>query len=130
MLLAFLNFIVYQNYEQLSLIRLIFSTQVKPLHDAYQSEVSSTLWEPLNTFWAECYEACKGSSQKRAKQLMESRRKFQQKILVPWRLRQTDEINRLGGQSSSQKMLDNRIERRWKTMKRFLYGPRGAWCYE
>lgn len=51
--------------------------QIKPLHDAYQAEVSTTLWEPLNTFWAECYEACKSSSQKRAKQLMESRRKFQ-----------------------------------------------------
>lgn len=61
---------------------------------------------------------------------MESRRKFQQKILVPWRLRQTDEITRLGSQSSGQKMQDNRIERRWKTMKRFLYGQRGAWCYE
>lgn len=104
--------------------------QIKPLHDGYQSEVSSTLWEPLNTFWAECYEACKASSQKRAKQLMESRRKFQQKILVPWRLRQTDEITRLSSQSSMHKMHDNQIERRWKTMKRFLYGQRGAWCYE
>lgn len=35
------------------------------------------LWEPLNRFWAESYEACKASSQKRAKYLLESRRKFQ-----------------------------------------------------
>ncbi|KAJ6636555.1 Neurobeachin-like protein 2 [Pseudolycoriella hygida] len=104
--------------------------RIKPLHEGYQSEVSATLWEPLNTFWAECYEACKASSQKRAKQLMESRRKFQQKILVPWRLRQTDEVARLSSLSSTLKMKDNQTERRWKTMKRFLYGPRGAWCYE
>lgn len=40
------------------------------------------LWEPLNTFWAESYEACKASSQKRAKYLMESRRKFQVGVII------------------------------------------------
>lgn len=51
--------------------------QIKPLNDAYQDEVSAMIWEPLNRFWAESYEACKASSQIRTKNLMESRRKFQ-----------------------------------------------------
>lgn len=54
-----------------------FYLQIKPLHDTYLNEVSSMIWEQLNRFWAESYEACKASSQKRAKNLMESRRKFQ-----------------------------------------------------
>lgn len=41
------------------------------------NDVSSMIWEQLNRFWAESYEACKASSQKRAKFSMESRRKFQ-----------------------------------------------------
>lgn len=51
--------------------------QIKPLHDAYLDEVSSMIWEQLNRFWAESYEACKASAQKLAKNMMESRRKFQ-----------------------------------------------------
>lgn len=51
--------------------------QIKPMHDAYLNEVSSMIWEQLNRFWAESYEACKASSQKRNMHLMESRRKFQ-----------------------------------------------------
>lgn len=51
--------------------------QIKPLYSTYQKDLSNSLWEPLNTFWAECYESCKFSSQRRAKLQMESRRKFQ-----------------------------------------------------
>lgn len=68
-------------------ISIFNSIQIKPLHDAYLSEVSSMIWEQLNRFWAESYEACKASSQKRAKNLMESRRKFQvSKSLISFRI--------------------------------------------
>lgn len=53
------------------------NSQIKPLHDEYENEVRSMIWEQLNRFWAESYEACKASSQKRNMNLMESRRKFQ-----------------------------------------------------
>lgn len=56
---------------------LFFLSQIKPLHDSYQNEIATTLWEPLNMFWAECYEACKTASQKRAALQLESRRRFQ-----------------------------------------------------
>lgn len=58
-------------------ILISFPSQIKPLHDEYINEVSQMIWEQLNRFWAESYEACKASSQKRTKNLMESRRKFQ-----------------------------------------------------
>lgn len=51
--------------------------QLKPLYDSYQNDVNTIISEPLNTFWAECYESCKLSSQKRAKLLTDSRRRFQ-----------------------------------------------------
>lgn len=61
-------------------ILISFPPQIKPLHDEYINEVSQMIWEQLNRFWAESYEACKASSQKRTKNLMESRRKFQVSI--------------------------------------------------
>lgn len=104
--------------------------QIKPLHDSYQKDVTTILWEPLNIFWAECYEACKLSTQNRSKHQMESRRRFQQKILVPWRSRQTEELTRLNGLLTSQRINDCLIERQWKSAKRFLHGERGTWHYE
>jgi Domain of unknown function (DUF4800) len=90
--------------------------------------VSKTLREPLDTFWAECYEACKKASQHRAKLQMESRRRFQEKILVPWRVRQSEENARLSISLGTQKVRDKQVERRWLINKRFLYGPQGAWA--
>ncbi|XP_049530577.1 neurobeachin-like protein 1 isoform X2 [Anopheles darlingi] len=101
--------------------------KIKPLFSAYQKDLSNTLWEPLNTFWAECYESCKLSSQRRAKLQMESRRKFQERILVPCRIRQSEENARLNVQQAQRKAKDANTERRWLTLQRFLYGPKGAW---
>lgn len=61
---------------------------------------------------------------------MESRRKFQQKILLPWRLKQSEELARLNNLISGQRAKQTQIERRWKSAKRFLHGQRGAWQYE
>ncbi|ETN61863.1 hypothetical protein AND_006473 [Anopheles darlingi] len=104
-----------------------FAIPIKPLFSAYQKDLSNTLWEPLNTFWAECYESCKLSSQRRAKLQMESRRKFQERILVPCRIRQSEENARLNVQQAQRKAKDANTERRWLTLQRFLYGPKGAW---
>ncbi|XP_055544656.1 neurobeachin-like protein 1 isoform X1 [Wyeomyia smithii] len=101
--------------------------KIKPLYVSYQKDLSNTLWEPLNTFWAECYESCKFSSQRRAKLQMESRRKFQEKILIPCRVRQSEELARVNVQQTQRKARDALIDRRWSTVKRFLYGSKGAW---
>lgn len=141
--------------------------QIKPLYSTYQKDLSNSLWEPLNTFWAECYESCKFSSQRRAKLQMESRRKFQvsdyalwndvvcsyvvfdddwflpsllhqfifmhliilqEKILIPCRIRQSEELARINVQQTQRKAKDAHIDRRWLILKRFLYGPKGAWA--
>ncbi|XP_040150983.1 neurobeachin-like protein 1 isoform X2 [Anopheles arabiensis] len=104
--------------------------KIKPLYTSYQKDLSITLWEPLNTFWAECYESCKLSSQRRAKLQMESRRKFQERILVPCRIRQSEENARLSIQQAQRKAKDANTERRWLNLQRFLYGPKGAWAKE
>ncbi|XP_055608825.1 neurobeachin-like protein 1 isoform X2 [Uranotaenia lowii] len=102
--------------------------KIKPLYTSYQKDLSNTLWEPLNTFWAECYESCKFSSQRRAKLQMESRRKFQERILIPCRIRQSEELARVNLHQTQRKAKDTHIERRWHIWKRFLYGPKGAWA--
>ncbi|KXJ70449.1 hypothetical protein RP20_CCG023574 [Aedes albopictus] len=102
--------------------------QIKPLYSTYQKDLSNSLWEPLNTFWAECYESCKISSYRRAKLQMDSRRKFQEKIMIPCRIRQSEELARLTVQQTQRKAKDAHIDRRWQILKRFLYGPKGAWA--
>ncbi|XP_058454329.1 neurobeachin-like protein 1 isoform X1 [Malaya genurostris] len=101
--------------------------KIKPLYTSYQRDLSNTLWEPLNTFWAECYESCKFSSQRRAKLQMESRRKFQERILIPCRIRQSEELARVNVQQTQRRAKDAHVDRRWQILKRFLYGPKGAW---
>lgn len=68
----------------LSIMDAFLLLQIKPLYSTYQKDLSNSLWEPLNTFWAECYESCKFSSQRRAKLQMESRRKFQVSHYALW----------------------------------------------
>ncbi|XP_055846151.1 neurobeachin-like protein 1 isoform X1 [Episyrphus balteatus] len=100
---------------------------IKPLFDNYQREIESTLWEPINRYWAECYEACKAASKKRGTFQAENRRHFQQKIVVPWKVRQVEEMTRLSASALHQKTKSSYIKKKWKTAKRFLYGPRGPW---
>ncbi|KAM8710777.1 hypothetical protein ACLKA7_017413 [Drosophila subpalustris] len=108
------------------LIFLIFA-QVKPLYDRYQRDIELHLWEPINRFWAECYEACKAASKQRATLQAANRRLFQQKIYMPWKVRQVEEMQRLQAAAMQRKTNDNHIRKKWKTAKRFLYGPRGPW---
>jgi len=101
--------------------------QVKPLYDRYQRDIELHLWEPINRFWAECYEACKAASKQRASFQATDRRVFQQKIYMPWKVRQVEEMQRLQTAAMQHKTMDNHIRKKWKTAKRFLYGPRGPW---
>ena len=55
---------------------------MQPLYDAYQREVEINLWEPINRYWAECYEACKVASKKRSTFQAENRTLFQVKYRI------------------------------------------------
>ncbi|XP_021704634.1 neurobeachin-like protein 1 isoform X1 [Aedes aegypti] len=123
--------IFFQNFQMYCVSKqwtTFIEKKIKPLYSTYQKDLSNSLWEPLNTFWAECYESCKFSSQRRAKLQMESRRKFQEKILIPCRIRQSEELARITVQQTQRKAKDAHIDRRWQMLKRFLYGPKGAWA--
>lgn len=61
---------------------------------------------------------------------MESRRKFNERIWMPWRIRQSEENARLNYKNVSQKSKDLRTERRWHILQRYLYGKRGIWAKE
>lgn len=98
------------------------------MYQAYEKDVNDTLTEPLNTFWAECFEACKETSNKRVGLQMESRRKFNERIWLPWRIRQSEENARLNLKNNQLKAKDLRTERRWMILKRYLYGKKGTWA--
>ncbi|KAI8117003.1 Eukaryotic initiation factor 4A [Lucilia cuprina] len=101
--------------------------RVQPLYDSYQREVEINLWEPINRYWAECYEACKIASKKRSTFQSENRTLFQKKIVIPWKVRQVEETTRLNAAALQHKRKCSHIKKKWKCAKRFLYGPRGPW---
>ncbi|XP_059607349.1 neurobeachin-like protein 1 [Phlebotomus argentipes] len=101
--------------------------RIEPLHDAYQKEIEVTLCEPLNTFWAECYESCKTTGKLCKEIEMESRTRFQEKIILPWRHRQSDEIHRQNSLAASTKAEESQCDRLYREFRRSLYGPRGPW---
>ncbi|XP_001983501.2 neurobeachin-like protein 1 isoform X2 [Drosophila grimshawi] len=117
----------FQMYSTSKKWRNFMERMVKPLYDRYQREIELNLWEPINRFWAECYEACKGASKQRASFQATNRRVFQQKIYMPWKVRQVEEMQRLQNAALQHKTNDSHIRKRWKAAKRFLYGPRGPW---
>lgn len=55
---------------------------------------------------------------------------LQQKILLQWRMRQTDDIARLNASQTSRKILEKQTERRWCSAKRFLHSEKGAFAKE
>ncbi|XP_039229951.1 neurobeachin-like protein 1 isoform X2 [Drosophila yakuba] len=117
----------FQMYSTSKKWRNFIERMVKPLYDRYQRDIELHLWEPINRFWAECYESCKAASKQRATNQAENRRLFQQKIYMPWKVRQVEEMQRLQAAALQHKTIDSHIRKRWKTAKRFLYGPRGPW---
>ncbi|XP_039966909.1 neurobeachin-like protein 1 isoform X2 [Bactrocera tryoni] len=117
----------FQMYSTSKKWRNFIERIVKPLHDVYQREIELNLWEPINRYWAECYEACKAASKKRGTYQAENRRIFNQKIVMPWKVRQVEEMTRLNAATLAQKTTNSHIKKRWKMAKRFLYGPRGPW---
>lgn len=45
-------------------------------------------------------------------------------------MRQTEEITRLNGLQTTRKVRDIQIERKWRSVKRFLHSEKGAFAYE
>ncbi|KAM7358806.1 neurobeachin-like protein 1 isoform 2-T3 [Cochliomyia hominivorax] len=117
----------FQMYSTSKKWRNFMERIVQPLYDNYQREVEINLWEPINRYWAECYEACKFASKKRCTFQSENRTQFQKKIVIPWKVRQVEETTRLNAAALQHKRKCSHIKKKWKCAKRFLYGPRGPW---
>uniref|UniRef100_A0A336KCC2 CSON006833 protein n=1 Tax=Culicoides sonorensis TaxID=179676 RepID=A0A336KCC2_CULSO len=117
----------FQSYATSKQWQNFIEKKIKPYYLAYDKDVTDTLSEPLNTFWAECFETCKETSNKRVNMQMESRRKFNERIWLPWRMRQSEENARLNQKFNQQKAKDLSTDRRWHILKRYLYGSKGTW---
>ncbi|XP_063234189.1 neurobeachin-like protein 1 isoform X2 [Bacillus rossius redtenbacheri] len=101
--------------------------KVRPLHDCHQAALSAQLTELMNTFWAECYEASKVAVHRRSKEVADSRRRFEKQVVLPCEARQVEEAARYGAVLSQRRQHDLQARRRWRHIKQFLSGPRGAW---
>ncbi|PNF23307.1 hypothetical protein B7P43_G17101 [Cryptotermes secundus] len=81
----------------------------------------------MNVFWAECYESSKTAVHRRNREVGESKLRFQTQMMEPFRQRQTEDgarYNNLLNQQRNQELL---VRRKWRHLKQFFIGPRGAW---
>ncbi|XP_063708929.1 neurobeachin-like protein 1 [Culicoides brevitarsis] len=122
--------VFFQNFQTYATSRqwkMFIDKKIKPLNLTYEMDIKENVSEPLNIFWAECFETCKEISNKRVNMQMDSRRKFNERIWLPWRMRQFTENARLNQKTINSKSKDLRTDRRWSILKRYFYGQKGTW---
>ncbi|XP_046399154.1 neurobeachin-like protein 2 [Ischnura elegans] len=100
---------------------------VRGLHDGYRETLAEGLTDTMNTYWAECYEASKLSSNKRIKEVAESRVRFEGQIMDYYRSRQIEDIARFSNLLNQEKNHDLLVGRKWHHLKHNLISLRGAW---
>ncbi|XP_069696226.1 neurobeachin-like protein 1 isoform X2 [Periplaneta americana] len=117
----------FQSYCQTTQWKTFMEKKVRPLHDTYQAALSGQLTESMNVFWAECYEASKTAVHRRNREVGESKLRFQSQIMGPFRLRQTEDSARYSNLVNQQRNQELLVRRKWRHLKQFFIGPRGAW---
>ena len=103
------------------------SKKVSPLHDAFTAGFLQLLRDKSNVYWAECYEEAKISLHKRNREIGESKLQFNSLYSEPFKQRLKDESNRYHNVMTQQKSNQVFVQKRWRIMKRLIFGPRGAW---
>ncbi|XP_071441260.1 neurobeachin-like protein 1 [Hetaerina americana] len=117
----------FRNYCQCEEWTSFVENTIRGLHDGYREALSGELTNAMNTFWAECYEASKFSSNKRIKEVAESRLRFEAQVMDYFRSRQIEDIARYSNLLNQEKNHDLLVGRRWHHLKQNLISPRGAW---
>ncbi len=101
--------------------------KAKPLADIYRAGFLAELPRDMDVFWAECFEVSKVASHRRAREVGESKLRFQTQYLEPFSVTVRNENVRYNNGLSQQKSHAAFIEKRWRVSKRLFFGPRGAW---
>ena len=106
------------------------SKKIQPFHEEYLKGYLNNLPQEMDTFWAECYELTKFLVHKRAREVGESKLKFQSKYEEPYRHCVKLENLRFNNVLGQQQSHASFIRKRWQMAKRQFLGPRGAWSDE
>ncbi|XP_059473157.1 neurobeachin-like protein 1 isoform X2 [Neocloeon triangulifer] len=117
----------FQAYAQTPEWRALIDEKLKPLYRSYQSALLGEFSDAMNIFWAECYEGSKMALQKRARELADSRLRFQTLIASAFKSRQNEENARLASVQSQKRSELALVRKNWRQTKRFLNSTRGAW---
>jgi hypothetical protein len=101
--------------------------KIAPLSELYQSGFLAGLPREMDVYWAECFEVSKIASHRRAREVGESKLRFQAQYLEPFSAAVKNESVRYSNGISQQKSHLAFIRKRWGISKRLFFGPRGAW---
>ena len=107
--------------------RYFLEKRIAPLSDSYQSGFLRELPREMDVFWAECFETSKVGMHRRAREVGESKLRFQTGYAEPFAAAARNEGVRYNNGLSQQNSHLAFIEKRWRVSKRLYFGPRGAW---
>jgi len=120
-------FELFQSYIKEEEWRYFINKKVKPLYDEYCSGALASLNDRFNEFWGNSYEEAKVSIHKRNREIGESKLQFMSQYAEPFRQRLKDERSRYQNLLTQQRSNQVFVEKRWRILKRLLFGARGTW---
>ncbi len=107
--------------------RYFATKRLEPLAATHRSGLLIDLARQMDVFWAECYECAKTAEHRRAREMGESRLRFESRYAEPFSLAVRQESTRYHNILCQQRSHLTFIRRRWEASKRLFFSPRGAW---
>ncbi|XP_068425985.1 neurobeachin-like protein 2 isoform X1 [Clinocottus analis] len=105
-----------------------YQQQVQPTMEQYELDTFGRSHDIMSNFWNSCFDDLMSTAFKRDKERSDSKSKFQEVIVDPYRKRVRSENNRYlicQKQSSSQQGV---VWQHWRALRRRLTSERGAWA--
>ncbi|CAG0879484.1 unnamed protein product [Darwinula stevensoni] len=100
---------------------------IYPLKESYWKTWLKRVEERMDSMWLSAHEAAMISSHKRNREYGESKLRFQAQIQEPYKERVSEEQSRYAQVLLAQKVQSSVARKAWRSICRYLKGPRGPW---
>uniref|UniRef100_A0A8C5MFF3 Neurobeachin-like protein 2 n=1 Tax=Leptobrachium leishanense TaxID=445787 RepID=A0A8C5MFF3_9ANUR len=118
----------FQNFCNTIEWRSFVEKQVQPIMEQFEKEIFGKSHHRMSTFWNGCYDALMSSSLRRDIEKGESQSRFQELVLDPVLKRIRSENMRYNSALKQISSHHNAVLRQWRSLRRLLACPRGAWA--
>ncbi|KAM4688208.1 neurobeachin-like protein 2 [Discoglossus pictus] len=121
----------YEDFQQFCTTlewRAFIDKHVQPTMEQFEKDTFTKSHDQMSSFWNSCYDALMSSSLRRETEKGESRAKFQDLVLEPAMKKIRVENLRYNSVLKQINSHNSAVLRQWKSLRRLLTCPRGAWA--